>query len=392
MALTFTGFTPSAGQVARKVVLTGTGFTDVTSVKFAGVDVLLFSIQDDNTIWAYPDFISSGIISISDGITVVTLDGFTEILTRVNWTQLPVLGRDVSETDLVAVWDSFRNILCQANGLQLPAGSGGGGSGGGNVNTALGSPFKIRNTDDGYDYDADANAVTISDIRLLGKTGYVVGATDIDKFSLDDWDESTDDVCLVYDADDGSFTIKNYKLSDGAHIVVYADGILSPQLENLLTTLNTKTVDYDAILSVFKVLGGVCIPWRKPISTPIPAGWQPVTDFAGKILIGRDDTDIYDATTNPNGLSQPNSTPVGNERNKIVIEVPNLPSTDITQNSGKGIRFLHGTAQNGGNPTNGLSDVDGSRGLFTLNLGGTDTPLSTMGDGVIVEWIEYVGV
>lgn len=388
--MTLTGFSPSAQSVGKKVILTGTGFTQVTSVKFNGIDVLLFTIVNDITIWAYPDFNSTGTITISDGVISKTIDGFTELLTRVKLTQLPVLGRDATVDDKVYVWDNDRNILTQSPISALPGGtfSGGGTGGGGtgNVQVFLGSPFKVYNNSGNYEYDAANNQVIISDIRLLGKTGYVVSSTDLN-LEFDDYDETNDTGNLVYDPSEGILIIKNYELPDKKHLTITVDGIISQQLQNLLTSLDTKTGAYDELLAPFKVAGGVCLAWRK--TTAIPTGWQEATDLRGKILIGKDPADVYNPTTNPNGLSQPVGTPVGNKT--VVLIKENLPNINITPPSGLGIRFLHGTTQNGGNPTSGLSDVDGSRGLFSIPLGGSNKPVEITPKGKIIIWIEYIG-
>lgn len=60
--------------------------------------------------------------------------------------------------------------------------------------------------------------------------------------------------------------------------------------------------------------------------------------------------------------------------NTITIAKANLPNFDL--NTDPTTRFKHGTTQNGGNPTNGLSPNDDGRGTFELNLGGSSTPIN----------------
>lgn len=63
---------------------------------------------------------------------------------------------------------------------------------------------------------------------------------------------------------------------------------------------------------------------------------------------------------------------VGNVGNTVAVTQANLPNIDL--NTDAAIRYKHGTAQNGGNPTQGLSSVN-QNGEFQILLGGSNVPL-----------------
>lgn len=67
--------------------------------------------------------------------------------------------------------------------------------------------------------------------------------------------------------------------------------------------------------------------------------------------------------------------------NTVTIVKANLPNYDL--NTDSAIRYKHGTAENGGNPTNGLSSVDGGRGQFQIMLGGSSTPIDITPDSYL---------
>lgn len=62
----------------------------------------------------------------------------------------------------------------------------------------------------------------------------------------------------------------------------------------------------------------------------------------------------------------------GNVNNTVPVLQANLPNIDL--NTDPAIRYKHGTAQNGGNPTQGLSSVN-QNGEFNIFLGGSGVPL-----------------
>jgi hypothetical protein len=63
---------------------------------------------------------------------------------------------------------------------------------------------------------------------------------------------------------------------------------------------------------------------------------------------------------------------VGNTNNLVTLIKANLPNYDL--NVDGAIRYKHGTAQNGGNPTQGLSSVN-QNGEFNIMLGGSSQPI-----------------
>lgn len=338
---TITSFTPIAAAPGQPVTITGSGFTGATAVKFGGVDALYFRIISDTSIEAFPNYGGTNIISVTGPGGTGSQSGFTLLLTRVRFIDLPTLNRNVGQTDILAVWDIIRNKLCQAPVSAFPAGTGGGGGGDdGNVFTALGSPFKVRVGDDNYDFvtgigDDAPGSVIINDVRLLGKTNFVVYATDLSN--------EFENTRLVFDEDAGSVTIKNYQLSAGSHITIYADGVVTTQFTDyvasqqaLLNKLLVATAPMRPSLDSGGNLqpGGVILPWFRP-AIEIPAGWTEWLPGRGRGLVGQDPTaPAYDATTNPDSLNQANGTAVGLSGGSAVITLDNLPVIQLKMFSG----------------------------------------------------------
>lgn len=402
---TLDSFSPSSATPGQIVTILGSGFTGATAVKFGGVDAIFFRVVDDNTIQAYPNYLGTGTITVSATDGDVSLDGFTLILTRVKLPDLPALGRAVGPNDLQYVWDILRNKLCNAPNSAFPGGTGGGGGDTGNIFTALGSPFKVRNGDEGYTYDSDLKSVIITDVRLLGKQDYIVNASDVsnefenfnpavtsdgsettaddgkyvdepavnisgsgtgatftiktvnnvpvliiqtalgsgytegDTFSIDDLpgivftlNSITGDVGnLVYDDIAGSVTIVKYQLADGRHVSIHADGVVTAAIEGYITTQKAQIDQLMLVAAPFLpslnssgVLtnpGGLVI-WFRP-AIEIPTGWAEWVPGRGNDLRGQDPSDVYDADTNPDGLSRPNGTQGGS------LELPALAENNI---------------------------------------------------------------
>jgi hypothetical protein len=228
-----------------------------------------------------------------------------------------------------------------------------------------------------------AAGVVASLIQRAGGTGYLIG----DTFTMADLPGITFTVTslgggvgnLVFDEVAGSVTIKNYQLSDNKHVTIYADGVTSTAQQTYILSLQAKMAIYDKVVAPVLATGGTVWPWRKAASL-IPAGWQECTDFRGKILIGQDPTDIYDATTNPQGLSQAIGTPLGSKA--ATLAAANIPE----------ITFNLGTDKKGGSSGyEVLSTVD-HNGWFPVTIGNaTPAPVNTLNPVKIVEWIEYIG-
>lgn len=208
--------------------------------------------------------------------------------------QSPFFTEAVSVDDLVWIWDTSTGILRQCKVSDLPFSNGGTGTGNGSGLT--GTPFKVN-------YNAP-NAVftggnlVITDLRLSGKTGYPVYATQLNAELRDD--------DVVYDSAHGKLTLKNFNLKIGEHITLYPDGMPgstsssgnSPALQTILDRLDAL----ELIAAVFtpSALGakGGMVVWRKPASE-IPPGWAEVVDWRGKMAIGYDPDDPDFNTLSP---------------------------------------------------------------------------------------------
>lgn len=212
-----------------------------------------------------------------------------------NIPESPVFADAVASDDLVWVWDTSTGVLRRCKVSDLPFSNGGNGPGNGSGLT--GTPFKVN-------YNAP-NAVftggnlVITDLRLSGKTGYPVYATQLNAELRDD--------DVVYDSIDGKLTIKNFNLKIGEHITLYPDGMPgstsssgnSPALQAILDRLDVL----ELIAAVFtpSALGakGGMVLWRKPAGE-IPAGWAEVVDWRGKMAMGYDPNDPDFDTLSPN--------------------------------------------------------------------------------------------
>ena len=65
-ATTITSFTPTSGRVGTRVVITGTGFTGATAVRFGGVDTTSMTVDSATQITAFvPPFAVTGPIAVS---------------------------------------------------------------------------------------------------------------------------------------------------------------------------------------------------------------------------------------------------------------------------------------------------------------------------------------
>lgn len=411
-----TSFSPLAATPGQLVTITGTGFTGATAVKFGGVDALTFVVISDTSIKAYPNFSGINVISVITPSGTGTKTGFTLILTRVKITDLPPLNRAVGQTDIVYVWDFLRAKLCQAPASALPAGTGGGGGGTGNIYTALGSPYKVRTGDDFYSYDTPSNTVTITHPTLLGKSDYVVSASDVsnefenfvaavanigttsgtdnvyanqaitniigsgtgatftvktvnnkvvyalqtalgsgyavnDTFSIAALPGITftfvvltgDTGNLIYDDVNGAVMIVNYQLVAGRHVTIYADGVLTTALQDYITTSQAQLAKLMLVAAPFLpslnhsgVLtnpGGL-VAWFRP-AIEIPTGWAEWLPGRGVDLRGQDPSDVYNSSTNPDGLSQANGT-AGGSKTLPPLAQNNIPKIQLHMFSAAG--------------------------------------------------------
>lgn len=195
---------------------------------------------------------------------------------------------------------------------------------------------------------------------------------------------------LIFNDVEGSVRIKNFQLAAGRHFTVYADGVVTGSLTQYLASIEAKMALYDKIVApvIYQPGGagtpykGVVWPWRRP-AIEIPDGWQECIDFQGKLLIGQDPNDVYDPTTNPNGLNQTVGTPVGTKTYTLVPrDIPELQTTlDFAHTSGSAVNAY-------------ATSRVGSKGALAVNppvAGQPQTSLLMTGPVKIVNWIEFIG-
>jgi hypothetical protein len=282
--------------------------------------------------------------------------------------QFPPLGRTPTAGDLLLIWDGVLSKTTNVDVTGLPYGEGVG-----TVATALGSPYKVRNTDPNYAYVG--TSVVITDPRLLGKSDYVVSTTQLN-IEFDDYQITCDPIA-------GSVTISNFQLQDGSHITIYADGVTTTSAAEFYASLVAQLTLFAQMLSPFATTAfganGAKVWW---IGTPdtIPAGWQECIAMRGYIPIAQQPADVYDPTANPTGLSQPIGTTLGAKTNTLVGD--NIPPFTIpvgTDNKGG----------SGGYPVLSTHNVEG---LFDIPAGGAGTGFSVLNPVCIGMWIEFIGV
>lgn len=362
-------FSPTTQTPGKKVTITGSGFTGATAVQFGGIDAMLFIVVSDTQIDAYPAIAGTGTITVITAAGTTTVTGFTIIKVKVQVPDLPALGRAISSTDLLMVWDSVKNVLCKATGDELPAGTGGGTGSGttGNIYTALGSPFYVTTADATYTY---ANGVTtVTDVRLIGKSGYLVQSTQLQNI----FRQSE----LTFDSVNGVLTIPNFQLQDGEELWITCDGVVNNAIQDYLNSIKDKVAVYDKVVAPVISTGGIVWPWRKSAAS-IPAGWQECTDFRGKIVIGQDpNDDVLKASQGSlvGGASWAKFTVANNNIQKVNLTLP---------------------ATTNGQPANGRPGGTSFQwwGDGTANIQlGVDNPdgIDRLGPARIVNWIEYVG-
>ncbi|MFD2874032.1 hypothetical protein ACFS5N_16235 [Mucilaginibacter ximonensis] len=317
-------------------------------------------------------------------------------MAKKKFTDFPALGRDLADNDLILVWatEEEKNAIVAVS--DLPASTGGGGGGGGTSIISVASPFIVVNTSPNYIPDAGANTVKILDERLLNKTQYPVATTQFGGgyFRLN---------VLAYnsvDPDDdtkGSVIISGFQLDNGEQIIITLPGERD-------ASSDTEYAQLKADVAMLKAIAAPFIPtltgpnggkvWWPKSAGAIPAGWQECIAMRGRLPIAHDPADIYNAVTNPDGLSRPIGTPGGTKMHTNTLEemVPHehdiiIPSRDLANYSNAGPDLTH--------------DGEGDhRTLTTESAGGVDDgsgnkvakPYSIMNPYLIGIWIEYAGV
>lgn len=188
---------------------------------------------------------------------------------------------------------------------------------------------------------------------------------------------------LLYDDTNGILTIKDYVLTGGRHVSIYADGVANASSNSF----TTKMALYDKILApLYSTLAtqsksGVIWPWRLPANL-IPAGWQECTDFRGKMPIGQDPLDTYNATTNPQGLSQAINLALGSRTYTILdTDLPELKTRSAFATVGGGTIAVYAETV----VTHSAASQE------TINGGSPNNPISTLNPVRIVQYIEYIG-
>lgn len=143
-----------------------------------------------------------------------------------------------------------------------------------------------------------------------------------------------------------------------------------PDLAQTITTINNTFVNLQKILAVF-IPGGTMMFWNKPANT-IPAGWQEVVDWRGRMPIGLLPTDSdWDAVGKEGG----------EKTHKLTI--PEMPSHSHGANTGRekvGTGNQNGASANGGTGSN----------ISITNTGG-DQPHNNMPPFRVVLFIEFIG-
>lgn len=200
-----------------------------------------------------------------------------------NISQLNPKGEVASPGDFLAIWDIATGTTKRIAISELPVSFGSGGTG---SVTVLGSPFKVFNGDPSYVIDSGNSIIT--DVRLMGKTGYIVSSTQVGS----EFRNSQ----LTYDPTNGKVTISAFVLGTGEHISIYADGTtVTTNYNSLLTDLAMlKLIAAPFYITPTGANGGMLL-WKRP-AAEIPAGWQEVVNWRGRMPMGWDPDDPDFAT------------------------------------------------------------------------------------------------
>lgn len=289
--------------------------------------------------------------------------------------QLEPYNGIIQPDDKIFIWEALTGILKQANVSQLPFGSGvaGGGTGGtggtgGGTGAVKPATFKIRITDPQYSFNGIDTV--INDSRLLGFVDYPVRATQLNNAAFRDNE-------LVYDSFNATLTILGFNLQQGEFLVIDAPG----QANNSGGTYSALIARLEALERISApflpdpvagVNGGMVL-WNKAVGL-IPAGWQEVVDWRGRLPVGLDLNDLlYDVVGKQGG-------------SKVTkIETNNLPDFTFNYDGiNPAITYKRGTTG-----SNFLSpSVGNKQGTYT----GGKADLSVLNPYRVVLFIQYVGV
>lgn len=299
-------------------------------------------------------------------------------MANVKLPQLEPYNGIIQPEDKIFVWEALTGLLKQANVSQLPFNSGGGdGTGGGTGGTGgtgggtggiKPATFKIRITDPQYSFNG--TDTVINDSRLLGFVDYPVRATQLNNAAFRDNE-------LIYDAFNAQLTILNFSLNSGEFLVIDAPG----QANNSGGTYSGLIARLEALERITApflpdpVLGinGGMVLWNKP-AVDIPAGWQEVVAWRGRMPVGFDPGDtLYDLVGKQGGSKT------------VTIGVNNLPDIPFNYDGvDPTIRYKRGTTG-----SDMLSPTNENR---TGTIDNPNEPMQVLNPFRVVLFIEYVGV
>ena len=177
--------------------------------------------------------------------------------------------------------------------------------------------------------------------------------------------------------------VRVINLANSVSIVGLYDSQNVPNLVTLISNIQQTFANWTKIMSVFQVNGAMLF-WNKP-ANEIPAGWQEVVNWRGRIPVGFDDAQIEFNQMGKTG---------GAKKRKILKE--NLPAEGIKLYPSKSTSGAWKTSSGSGRP---LLDIHG--GPFSNPWGYTEErETAPLGNGLdfdllnpyrVVMFIEYVG-
>lgn len=240
------------------------------------------------------------------------------------------------------------------------------------VTQFLTSSFTVKN--DSASYAEDGADVLITDLKLKGKSDYPVYSTQIGG----EWRKAD----LTYDAEAATVRIANFSLQDGEHITINPGGTIEiastgmtyPEIIARIETLESIAAPF--MLTGASANGGMVL-WNRP-ALDIPAGWQEVEDWRGRLAMGWDPDDPdFDTVGEENGSKvfniQKTNLPA------VQIDVPIPGSATSTTDSGSG-RIASGN-----------DNFDSGGGTLKTAALGDGTAIKHLNPYRIVVFIEYVG-
>lgn len=382
-------FSPDSSYAGDAVVIVGSNFVGATSVKFGGVDAASYTIIDDNNLIAIVAAGgATGDIEVQGTEGLGSNEGFTFLgvrpgVVKVKMPNSPPYpdGGTPTGDDLVWVTDMATNILRKAKISDLPFTDGGGG--GSTTITSVPSPFIVSNQSANYSYDADANAVKITDERLLNKTQYPIAATqygggyfniNLLTFNAIDPDDETK----------GSVIISAFQLDDAQQLIVIVPGERDAEGDTQMAQLQAdvkllKQIAFPFIPTALGTRGGHV--WYTGLMADLAGtGWVEDETMRGLYPIHQDpDDDVLSA-----GIG----TQVGD--NEITIDMENLPAEGLDIKVKKGTQYM-GSSTNSAVQELGTGVVDATETVKTENMG-EGTAIQHIPRSMTGIWIKFIGI